>query len=430
MKPWLRAAVAVGGLLGVAAAGAYVLTTHPSLIGVRYNLTLATGPVGSEGQKVLAAFIRDLATEHPLVRLVPVPKHDLAQSAKALMKGEVDLAVVRSDDEAAAHGRTLFVLRQIGAAVLLPPNGKIEKVSELAGKKIAVANTFDPGLLTAFTEFYGLHKTDLIEMPLTEFGSALKMGAVVAAIVAGPLGPGPIPDAYAAIRKRFKADPSYLDIAEADAIVARWPSYEAVEIKQGTFGGRPTEPSETINTFAVRILLVSRASLPDRVAGEITRMLLTTKAKLVTSMPSAAQMEAPDTETSNLLPVHPGTVAYLDGEQESLLDQTLNFYWLGAMVFAVLAPLAGLIASRKRRLRSDGDRAELRRVVELLKLVRAGPADQSQVADAELERFREELLDRMAAGEIEPEQFQRIGGIIAQSRIADDKRRGLDKSHG
>ena len=49
-------------------------------------------------------------------------------------------------------------------------------------------------------------------------------------------------------------------------------------------------------------------------------------------------MEAPDTEMSNLLPVHPGTVAYLDGEQGSLLDETLNYYWLGAMVFAVLAP--------------------------------------------------------------------------------------------
>ncbi|MEE7448747.1 hypothetical protein MRF4_13550 [Methylobacterium radiotolerans] len=430
MKPWLRATVAVGVVLGVAAAGAYVLTAHPSLIGVRYKLTLATGPVGSEGQKVLAAFIRDLATEHPLVRLVPVPKDDLSGSAKALMSGEVDLAIVRSDDEAAAHGRTLFVLRQIGVAVLLPPEAKIEKVSELAGKKIVVANGFDPDLLKAFTEFYGLRKADFIEMPLTKFGSAMKSGSVVAAIVAGPLGPGPIPDAYAAIRKRFRADPSYLDIAEADAIVARWPSYESVEIKKGTFGGTPAEPAETINTFAVRILLVSRASLPDRVAGEITRMLLSTKAKLVTSLPAAAQMEAPDTEMSNLLPVHPGTVAYLDGEQESLLDQTLNFYWLGAMVFAVLAPLAGLIASRKRRLRSDGDRAELRQVVELLKLVRAGPAARSQVADAELESLREGFLDRMAAGEMEPERFQLIEGIIAQSRLADDRRRGSDKPDG
>lgn len=430
MRPWLKAVAATGIVLVVAAAGAYALTTHPSLIGARYNLMLATGPVGSDGQKVLAAFIRDLATEHPLVRLVPVPKDDLAQSAKSLMDGRVDLAVVRSDDKVAAHGRTLFVLRQIGPAVLLPPESKIEKLSELAGKKLAVAKGFDPGLLKVLTEFYGLRKADLIEMPPTEFGAALKGKSVVAAAVTGPLGPGPIPDAFAAVRKSFKADPSYLDIAEANAIVARWPSYEPVEIKQGTFGGTPTEPSETINTFVVRILLVSRASLPDRVAGEVTRMLLTTKAKLVTSLPAAAQMEAPDTDRSNLLPVHPGTIAYIDGEQGSLLDETLNYYWLGAMVFALLAPLASLIASRNKRRRSDEDWADLRRVAEFIKLVRAGTDQQSAAADAGLERFREGLLERLAAGKIEPERFQFIEGIIAQTRLSDEKRRRSDKPNG
>ena len=285
-------------------------------------------------------------------------------------------------------------------------------------------------MLKAFVEFYGLRKADLIEMPLNELGPALKARGVVAAIVAGPLGPGPIPDAYATIRKRFKADPSYLDIAEADAITARWPAYKSVEIKRGTFGGMPTEPSETINTFAVRILLVSRASLPDRVAGEVTRMLLTTKAKLVTSVPAVAQMEAPDTEKSNLLPVHPGTIAYLDDEQGSLLDETLNYYWLGAMIFAVLAPLAGLVASRKRRLRSDEEVADLRRVVELLKLLQAGPLDRREAADEALQRFREELMERLAAGGIEPQRFQLIDGLIAQARCSDARRRGSDTSRG
>ena len=45
--------------------------------------------------------------------------------------------------------------------------------------------------------------------------------------------------------------------------------------------------------------------------------------------------------------MHPGTLAYLNGEQAALLDETLNYYWLGAMVFAVVAPLAGWIASRR-----------------------------------------------------------------------------------
>ena len=424
MRPFLKIVAALGILGTVAAAGAYILTRYPGLISARYTLTLATGPIGSDGQKVLAAFIRNLSAEHPLVRLVPVPMDSLADSAKSLMDGRVDLAVVRSDDEAAAHGRTIFVLRQDGVAVLLPPESKIESVSELAGKKLAVARGLDPGLLKAFTGFYGLGTADLIEMAPAEFGPALKARRVVAAIVTGPLGPGPIPDAFAGIRKTFKAKPSYLDIAESDAIVARWPSYESVEIKQGTFGGAPTEPGETINTFAVRTLLVSRAALPDRVAGELTRLLMTTKAKLVTSLPAAGQMEAPDTERSSLLPVHPGTLAYLNGEQESLLDQTVNYYWLAVMVFAIFAPLVGWIASRRRLRRSNEARAKLRRVVELVRLAKVGTADELATADSELEGMTEWLFERLAAGDIERDHFQFMERIIAQLRPAIEKRLG------
>lgn len=424
MRPLLKIAALVGALFAVAAAGAYTLTRYPSLISARYTLTLATGPVASDGQKLLAALIRDLSAEHPLVRLVPVPTDNLSESGKALTDGRVDLAVMRSDDAAAADGRTIFVLRQDGLAIILPPESKVENVSGLAGKKLAVAKAVDPGLLKAFTEFYGLREVDLIEMPALEFGPALKARRVAAAIAFGPLGPGPITDAFAGIRKSFKAKPSYLDIAEADAIAARRPSYRSVEIKQGTYGGSPTEPDEAIHTVAVRTLLVSRASLPDRVAGELTRLLLTTKAKLVATLPAAGQMEAPETERSSLLPVHPGTLAYLNGEQESLLDQTVNYYWLGVMVFAILAPLTGWLASRKSRRRSDEARVKLLRIVELVRLAKAGSAEQLATADEELEGMVEWLFDGIAAGHIERDQFQFIERMISQLRETIEKRLG------
>ena len=60
------------------------------------------------GQKILAAFIREVAAERPIVRLVPVPTDSLSASGKALIDGQVDLAVVRSDDAAAAQGRTVL----------------------------------------------------------------------------------------------------------------------------------------------------------------------------------------------------------------------------------------------------------------------------------------------------------------------------------
>jgi len=424
MRPLLKIMTVVGVLFAAAGAGGYILMRDPTLISARYTLKLATGPVGSDGQKLLAAFVRGLSEEHPLVRLVPMPTETLSESGRALREMRADLAVVRSDDAAAAEGRTIFVLRQDGIAILLPPASKIENASELSARKLAVAQDVEPGLLKAVTDFYGLREADRVGMPSAEFGLALKAGRVAGAIAFGPLGPGPITDAFAGIRKSFKAKPTYLDLPEADVIAARWPAYRSVEIKQGTYGGTPTEPDEAIHTVAVRTLLVARASLPDRVAGELTRLLLTTKAKLVATLPAASQMEAPEPERSSLLPVHPGTLAYLNGEQESLLDQTVNYYWLGVMVFAILAPLTGWLASRRSRRRSEAARGQLLRMLELVRLAKVGSAAQLATADAELEGMMEWLFERLTTDEIERDQFEFMERMITQVRATIDKRLG------
>jgi TRAP-type uncharacterized transport system substrate-binding protein len=415
---------AIGGVAVIALAFAFTWTAYPSLFALRYELKLATGPIGSDGQKLLAAFMREVAAERPLVRLVPVATDSLAASGKALVEGKVDLAVVRSDDEAAAQGRTLFLLRRIGISVLLPPESKIESVSELVGKKLGVTKAahFDPALLKAFTAFYGLRENDLIELEPVQLGPALKAKRVAAVIAFGPLGPGPIADAFAAIRKSFKEKPSFLDVEEAEAIAARWPAYESVEIKQGTFGGTPPEPAEAINTFAVSVRLVSRASLPDRVAGEITRLMLSTKAKLAATMPVVGETGAPDTEKTSLLPVHPGTLAYLNGDQVSLLDETLNYYWLAGMVFAVLVPVAGWISSKSGLRRRDEGRARLLRLVELVHLAKTGSAEELAGADEELEDMMEWLVGKLADGDIERDHFQCVERIIAQLRATIEKR--------
>jgi len=418
MQRWFKIFAAVTAVGLVLFAGAYVFTRYPSLFTWRYELKIATGPIGSDGQKILAAFVREVAAERPIVRLLPVTTDSLVASGKALIDNEVDLAVVRSDDAAAAQGRTVFVLRRIGLAIVLPPGSKIESVSELSGKKLAVIKTahLDPALLKAFTTFYGLSDSDLLELTLPEVGPAMKTKRAVAALVFGPIGAGTISDAFAAVRKSFKDKPSYLDIEEAAAIAARWPAYEAVEIKQGTFGGAPPEPAEAINTFAVSVRLVTRASLPDRVAGEITRLFLSTKAKLASTLPVVGEMEAPPTEKTSVLPVHPGTLAYLNGEQVGLLDETLNYYWLGAMVFAVVAPLAGWIASRRELGRGAEGRSHLLRLIELVRLAKTGSAAELADVDEELDRMTEWLLEKLAAGELERSQFQCIESVISQLR--------------
>jgi len=134
MQRWFKIFAAVTTVGVVLFAGAYAFMRQPSLFTWRYELKIANGPIGSDGQKILAAFIREVAAERPIVRLVPVPTESLSASGKALIDGQVDLAVVRSDDAAAAQGRTVFILRRIGIAILLPPESKIESVASFRAR--------------------------------------------------------------------------------------------------------------------------------------------------------------------------------------------------------------------------------------------------------------------------------------------------------
>jgi hypothetical protein len=86
------------------------------------KLQVATAPLNDGGKK----FCRpeeEMAAQRTAIQLSLVETADLGASAQALREQKVDAAVIRSDDPAAAEGRTLFVLRNlyVGLLVPLPP---------------------------------------------------------------------------------------------------------------------------------------------------------------------------------------------------------------------------------------------------------------------------------------------------------------------
>jgi hypothetical protein len=90
------------------------------------TLRVATGPVGSDSQKFLAAFVRSVADAHHRVRLQIVPMADREASAKALTAGAADLAVVRSDELTGITGQTIVILRRDVVGLVIPSHAPIE----------------------------------------------------------------------------------------------------------------------------------------------------------------------------------------------------------------------------------------------------------------------------------------------------------------
>src|SRR6059058_2761266 len=127
----------------------------------------------------------------------------------------------------------IFILRKIAVAIIVPPKSTIDSAQALVGKKIGIVGPVevDDPIVKTVTEFYGSQRNQLVPLSSGEVGSAMKQGRVAAALVLGQIGPvGQIAETFANVRKAFKAAPTFLDIGGAEAIAARFPAYEAVEI--------------------------------------------------------------------------------------------------------------------------------------------------------------------------------------------------------
>src|SRR6516225_6875909 len=104
--------------IGLGAVVAWLFFAH-------ITLRVATGPLGSDGQKFFAAFVRIVADAHPRVRLKIVPMAEREASAKALVAGEADLAVVRSDLLTSTAAQTIAILRRDVVGLVIPQHAPI-----------------------------------------------------------------------------------------------------------------------------------------------------------------------------------------------------------------------------------------------------------------------------------------------------------------
>ena len=323
---------------------------YASIFFTSQKLRVATGPANDDTEIFLTALQREVASERARLQLSVFETPTVWASARSLNEQRADVAMVRSDDPLAAEGRTIFILKTLHFALLVPAQASFDSMPKLKSKKIGVLSDgvgTDP-MAKAVLAFYGFDEKQIVRLRSGELAAALRHKQVAAVAVVGPTGAGPISDAVEAFRKATKRLPKFVDLPEAEAIARQFAVYDKAEISSGAFGGAPTLPSNDVTTISTNVLLVSRASLSNHAAGELTRLLLTTKTKLAATWSKAGQLAAPKTDKDVLLPAHPGTIAFLNGEQPDLLDKSTNLILLASMLTGFVGWLAtGLNTLRK-----------------------------------------------------------------------------------
>jgi TRAP-type uncharacterized transport system substrate-binding protein len=420
-----RYAAPAAALAVIIAAAAGAILVHV-LLGL-FELKLAIAETSTEDRQAATALIGLFSAEHPRVRIRTVLAPDRSGTAAALDRGEAQLALVRAD-AAPQDGQTLVITRRDAVVFVAPGGSHVDSIAKLRGETVALLDgrKLDPHLLDRILTHYGVppesvRRAVLRMDQLTDAARHHRIGAVfVVAPVAGkvwlPL--------YTALRKGSGA-PRTFEVDEAAALAREHPVLSTIDLPKGAFVGSIPAPSDGITTLSVSHRLVARSRMPDWLAGEITREVLTGKPKLVAMDDDLSGIEAPDTDDkAQALPIHPGAAAYLSGNLPSLSDQAQSVaYWLG-LVASAIASLSATGMALHHRYRPPRPPTRVMRLLEIWLAVRTADAADLAGLEAETDAIVEAVVREEAHGRTETIEMRLVALLATHVHEAVRRRAG------
>lgn len=348
----LPALTIVAGLLALAGvvAVAYYLLTLPTI------LRVAVGPVTSENVRVITAAIQTFQRERDPFRLKLVLTEGSAQSAAALDEGKADLAVVRTDIAYPRSAASVAVMHT-DHVIIVAPGGEFKTVADLAGKTIGIVRDSNGNFNLARTILQqgGLQEeaVKLERLRIADLRSALESGRIQAVLAVGPIAGRFLFEVVNTVTDIGKGEVRFLAVPEPSAIEQRNPLVEADTLVRGLFGGAQPRPEKDTPTVTVSYQLLAAKSLSDNLISDFTRVLLTSKAQIAVEAPLAARIEGPDQEKESPIPIHPGTVIYLDGQTTTFFERYGDWFYIAIMGIGLsasaLAAFYSVTAARARR---------------------------------------------------------------------------------
>ena len=326
------------------AAGALFYVLRPT------TLRIAVGPAGSEDQKLVQLMAQTFAREGGSVRLTPVTTEGTTESIALFTAGKADLAVARGDLNLPENAESVAILRK-NVVVLWsvaglpakgskkPPAPKIKELGDLAGHRVGVIGRTKTNvtLLRVILTESGVNpdKVAITQFATNQIAEMARDPALAAFMAVGPLDSKITIEAIAATAKA-RGEPKFLPIEVSETLAKKHPLYEAEEIPGSTFSPLPARPEDKIDTVSVNHLIIAPKSLSDTAVAAFARQLFTNRQQLARELPTASQIEKPDTDKDAALPAHAGAAAYIDGNERTFLEKYTDYIW-----FVVLA-LSGL----------------------------------------------------------------------------------------
>ena len=233
--------------------------------------------------------------------------------------------------------------------------------------------------------------------------------SVDAFMAVGPLKSKITVDAIAATAAA-RGEPKFLPIDVADAIAKKNPIYESEEIPASIFGSSPQRPEDKVDTVAVNHLIIAPKSLSDTAVAAFARQLFTNRQQLARELPTASQIEKPDTDKDAALPAHAGAAAYIDGNERTFLEKYTDYIWFVVLVLSGLGSAGAWLRHYWNKDEREQYIAHRDQLLELISRVRSAetPEELAEMQGAADSMLRE-ALDCYDDGAIEDSDLSVIG---------------------
>jgi TRAP-type uncharacterized transport system substrate-binding protein len=411
-------------------------------------MRIAAGPAGSANAKIVTVLSKVLTQSHDRLVFRLVPTDGAAASAQALAKNNADLAIVPTTVGKSPDWPVIAILRQNVMALIVPApppaapaaataaaakpaaaksapsaksaagakggkaaksgksakgdsdddsddaddSGKLKKVTQLAGKRIGIVtgNEASADLLNVVLNHYGVPaaKVQVSQIDPQNVADTIHKNAVDVIFVAGAATGQAVSDAVAAATQNGVA-PTFIEIDQADGIAARNNAFDKIDIDAGTFGGSPPSPDDDLKSLSFAEYLVARKSFSHSTVADLSKVLYTSRLAIASQMAGEIKIEAPSTDKDADVLVHPGTLDYLNDNQQSFFDKYGDDIFYGMLIFPVFGSAIAGVASY---LRNDSRTRRLRLLQRVLDLVRKAHTAQTLEAIEHLQLDADNLV--------------------------------------
>lgn len=290
-----------------------------ALAAPRSHLVIGTGTITGVYYPAGGALCRLINQDPALPECAVLSTAGSRENLSLLQAGKIDLALVQADLLREAHlgvgsvrGETvrgispLFTLYTEPLNLVVRADSGIASLEDLKGKRLDLgpAGSGDRATATALLEAMGWQSDQIPQGSADDRTQALCAGEIDALFMVAANPSQIITDLLGRCQARLIP----IEGEAVETLLANRPDYRKSRIAQGLYPGL----EETVPTFGTAAVLVARDDLPAALIYRIDDYLLADMARFQRLHPAFLSLQK-EQMLSAVLPLHPGSQAYLEG---------------------------------------------------------------------------------------------------------------------